>query len=158
MYTSLEQTHHHYHRKAPVLSKVTSSPEVRRQRTGPSGRHERAVRRRERPLRVRHRHERLTVPMELATALHHSAQRPRPVVEVPREEAGHVLNFAPRGPRTLPPGTPPGVLLDPEPQVRAVTVGYVVPRLVCRRWPRQWRPLRPKGSTPPRSASSLPLL
>ena len=54
--------------------------------------------------------------VDLATALHHSAQRLRPVVEVPREEAGHVLNFAPRGPRTLPP---------PEPQVRAATVDHV---------------------------------
>ena len=44
-----------------------------------------AKRRRDRWLRAWHRHKRLTVAMELATALHNSAQRPKTVVEVPRE-------------------------------------------------------------------------
>ena len=38
-----------------------------------------------RQLRAWHCRERLTVATELATALHHNAQRPRLVVEVPRE-------------------------------------------------------------------------
>ena len=54
-----------------------------------------AVRRRERLLRAWHRHERLTVAMELATALHHSAQRPgKKVVEEPEEEEVHVPHDA----------------------------------------------------------------
>ena len=44
-----------------------------------------AQRPRERGLRAWHRHERWTVAMELAIALHHSAQRPKPVVQVPSE-------------------------------------------------------------------------
>ena len=53
--------------------------------------------------------------MALARALHHSAQR----VEAPREEGEKY--FAPRRQKPPPPGKRPGVLLDPEPQVRSVT-------------------------------------
>ena len=49
-------------------------------------------------------HERLTVAMELATALHHSAQRPgKKVVEEPEEEEVHVPHNTPRGLKTPPP-------------------------------------------------------
>ena len=62
------------------------------------------VRRRERRFRAWHRHERLTVAMELTTALHHSAQRPgKKVVEEPEEEEVHVPHDAPRGLKTPPP-------------------------------------------------------
>ena len=50
--------------------------------------------------------------MELATALHHSAQRPRPVVEEPREEAGHETYCGLRAPMPLPPGTRPAPLSE----------------------------------------------
>ena len=50
--------------------------------------------------------------MELATALHHSAQRPRPVVEEPREEAGHETYCGLRAPMPLPLGTRPAPLSD----------------------------------------------
>ena len=49
-----------------------------------------ASRHRDRQLRVWHRHVRATVAMELATALHHSAQRPKStVVERPSEGEVH---------------------------------------------------------------------
>ena len=51
-----------------------------------------AKRRRDRWFRSWHRHVRTTVAMELATALHHSAQR----VEEPREEAGPVTHYGDR--------------------------------------------------------------
>ena len=50
--------------------------------------------------------------MELATALHHSAQRPRPVVVEPREEAGHETYCGLRAPMPLPPGTRPAPLSE----------------------------------------------
>ena len=78
-------------------------------------------RRRGRRLRAWHRHVRTTVAMELATALHHSAQR----VEAPREGVEHEKHVGLRAQKPPLPGTRPGVLLDPEPQVRAATVGYV---------------------------------
>ena len=68
-----------------------------------------------------HRHVRTTVAMEPATALHHSAQR----VEAPREGVEHEKHVGLRAQKPPLPGTRPGVLLDPEPQVRAATVGYV---------------------------------
>ena len=68
-----------------------------------------AARRRERQLRAWHRHERLTVAMELATALHHSAKRPRPVVEVPREGEEVESHSVPRHRETPPPPTRPTV-------------------------------------------------
>ena len=77
-----------------------------------------AMRRRHRQLRVFHRHERLTVRMELATVLHHSAQPTGPVVEEPREVEAQDTYAAPRGQKLLPPGTRPEVLKDPEPQGR----------------------------------------
>ena len=54
-------------------------------RDGGSARH-----RRDRQFRAWHRHVRTTVPMELATAIHHSAQR----VEGPREEKVHGTDTA----------------------------------------------------------------
>ena len=45
-------------------------------------------RRRDRQLRALHRHERLTVRMGLATALHHGSQRPK-TVEEPEEVESH---------------------------------------------------------------------
>ena len=80
-----------------------------------------AKRRRERQLRAWHRHVRTTVAMELATALHHSAQR----VEAPREGVEGEKDVGLRAQKAPLQGTRPGVLLDPEPQVRAATVGYV---------------------------------
>ena len=71
------------------------------------------------------RHVRTTVAMELA-ALHHSAQRPKSkVVEGPSEGEVRETYGAPRRLKALLPGKRSGVLLDPEPQVAAVTVGYV---------------------------------
>ena len=81
---------------------------------------------RERQLRAWHRHVRTTVAMELVTALHHSAQRPKSrVVEWPSEEEVHEKYAAPRRRTRPPPGTRPRVLRDLEPQALAATVGYV---------------------------------
>ena len=56
-----------------------------------------ARRRRDRQLRAFRPHELLTVKMDLATALHHSAQRPKKrVVEELEEEEVHKTNEAPR--------------------------------------------------------------
>ena len=74
-----------------------------------------AKRRRDR-LRAWHRHEQLTAAIELATALHHSAQRPKTVVEEPREEVVKVTHDAPRAQKTPPPGVRPGILAEPGPQ------------------------------------------
>ena len=64
----------------------------------------------------------MTVAMELATALHHSAQR----VEAPREGVEGETNDAPRRPKPPLPGKRPGVLLDPEPvQVVDAVTSYV---------------------------------
>ena len=59
--------------------------------------------------------------MELATALHHSAQR----VEVPREGVEGEQLYAPRRPKLPLPGKRPGLPPEPESPVRAATVGYV---------------------------------
>ena len=84
--------------------------------------HGSAMRRRERQLRAWHRHVRMTVAMELATALHHSAQR----VEAPSEGVEGETNDAPRRPKPPLPGKRPGVLLDPEPvQVVDAVTSYV---------------------------------
>ena len=75
--------------------------------------HGAAWRRRERQLRAWHRHERMTVAMELATALHHSAQR----VEAPREGVEGETNDAPRRPKPPLPGKRPAPLEEvAEPQ------------------------------------------
>ena len=65
-----------------------------------------ARRRRDRQLRA-FRHEPLTVRVKLAAALQHSAQPTGPVVEEPREEAGHETYNSPRAPMPVPPGTRP---------------------------------------------------
>ena len=80
-----------------------------------------ARRRRERQLRAWHRHVRTTVAMELATALHHIAQR----VEAPREGVAHEMNVGQRAQKRPLPGKRPGLPPEPEPQVRAATVGHV---------------------------------
>ena len=81
-----------------------------------------AKRWRDRRLRAWHRHVRTTVAMELPTALHHSAQR----VEVPREGVEGEQHYAPRRPKPPLPGTRPAPLSEvSQPQVGAVTVGYV---------------------------------
>ena len=67
-----------------------------------------AQRPRERGLRAWHRHERLTVTMEQATALHHSAQRPKPVVEVPSEGVEGETYSVSRHQMPPSPGTRPG--------------------------------------------------
>ena len=77
------------------------------------GRFGAAKRRRDRQLRAFHPHEQLTVRMELATALHHSSQRPKSrVVEGPSEEEVHEHCGAPRRQKRPPPGTRPGVPQD----------------------------------------------
>ena len=72
-----------------------------------------AMRRRQRRLRAMPRHGRQTVAMELAAALHHSRC------------AGPWTYAGLRAQKTASPGERPGVLTEPEPQGRAVTVGYV---------------------------------
>ena len=72
-----------------------------------------AARRRQRRLRLWLKHERQTVAMELAAALRHSRDGER------------VTNYGLRAPKTASSGQRPGVLTEPEPQGRAVTVGYV---------------------------------
>ena len=73
-----------------------------------------AKRRRERRLRSWWRHERMSVAAALAEAHHHSAPK-----------VGAEPYNAPRSQKTASAGTRPGVLKDPEPQVRAATVGCV---------------------------------
>ena len=65
-----------------------------------------AKRRRVRLLRAWHRHVHTTVAMELATALHHSAQR----VEVPREGEIHEKHVVPRAQKRPLPGTRPQLI------------------------------------------------
>ena len=62
----------------------------------------------------------MAVAMELATALHHSAQPAGPVVAGPREVEEQDKYEASRRQKAPPPGAHPGVLKEPE-----VTVGYV---------------------------------
>ena len=75
-----------------------------------------ARRRRERRLRSMLRHERMAVAMAVAESLHHSAQRPEKARarEVEEQDQHEAL----RRQKAPPPGKPPGVLKDPEPQGR----------------------------------------
>ena len=84
-----------------------------------------AARRRGRRLRAWHRHVKMAVAMELATALHHSAQPAGPVVAGPREVEEQDKYEASRRQKAPPPGAHPGVLKEPEVQLEAATVGYV---------------------------------
>ena len=68
-----------------------------------------AKRRRDRQLRAFRRHELLTVRMELAAALHHSAQR----VEARREVEEPETHVGLRTQKTPPPGTQPACLREP---------------------------------------------
>ena len=93
--------------------------------------HDRATsarRRRDRQLRAWHRHVRTTVAMELATALHRSAQRPKSkVVEGPSEGEVRETYDALRRQKALrsSPRKWSGVMLDPERQMMwHATVGY----------------------------------
>ena len=54
--------------------------------------------------------------LELATALHHSAQRPKTVVEVPRVVEAHETNNALWRQKEPPQGARPGILAEPGPQ------------------------------------------
>ena len=74
-----------------------------------------AARRRGRRLRAWLRHVRTTVAMELATALHHSAQR----VEVPGDGEVREQHFGLRAQNRPLPGTRPAPLLEVLPQVSA---------------------------------------
>ena len=64
-----------------------------------------ARRRRERQHRAWHRHERMTVAMELAVALHHSA--PKTVMEVPQEGVEREQHCVPRHHKPPPRGRGP---------------------------------------------------
>ena len=91
-----------------------------------------------------HRHHRTTVAMELATALHHSAQGlNKRVVEEPREEELPVKHNATSGQiATLPWGVPPAHPLDVSAQPLLVAATCVFFSCVCHRW----RALRLKPS------------
>ena len=90
-----------------------------------------AQRRRQRRLRSWWRHEQQSIAAALAAATHHSAQqngalRSQKTATRASEEAGSETYHAPRGPKTLPPGTRPAP--PPEvagPQGAAATAGYV---------------------------------
>ena len=94
-----------------------------------------AQRRRERRLRSWLKHERLTVAMELAAALHHSrdggpgshnALRGQKAASSGREGEVREPYDALRGQKRPPPGTRPAPLAEvAQPQWGAVTVGYV---------------------------------
>ena len=88
-----------------------------------------AARRRQRQLRAFRRHVQMAVKLELATALHHSAQR----VEGPREGEVHEKHDGLRAQKRPLLGTRPAPLAEVAgPQVRAGMVGYMpasVPRL-----------------------------
>ena len=51
--------------------------------------------------------------MEVAAALHHSAQRPKTVVEEPQEEVENVTRDGLRAQKSPPPGTQPAALREP---------------------------------------------
>ena len=76
-----------------------------------------AERPRERGLRAWESHERLTAAMELAPALHHTAQRPKLVVEVPSEGVVGETYSVSRQQMPASPGTRPVALREPGPQV-----------------------------------------
>ena len=81
----------------------------------------------------------VTVAMELETALNHSAQRPRSVVEEPEEGEVNETHEAQRRQNTPHPGTRPSILKELEPQVGDAATSYVaaasrslmVPRLAA---------------------------
>ena len=90
-----------------------------------------AQRRRQRRLRSWWRHEQQSIAAALAAATHHGAQqngalRSQKTATRASEEAGSDTYYAPRGLKTLPPGTrpaPPSEVAGP--QGAAATVGYV---------------------------------
>ena len=73
-----------------------------------------AKRRRDRQFRASRRHEQLTVRMELAAALHHSAQPARPVLEGPSEGKVRETYDALRRLKAPLPEKRPGIPLEPE--------------------------------------------
>ena len=93
-----------------------------------------AKRRRQRRLRSWLRHEQQTVAAVLATVFHHSypkvdtahdGLRAQRTVTSTREGEVHEKHAGLRAQNRPLPGTRPGVLPDPEPQVRAATAGCV---------------------------------
>ena len=83
-------------------------------------------RRRDRQLRAWHRHVLLTVAMELATTLRHSAQPAGLVVGGPREEEVHETHYGLRAKKRPSPGTRPAPLAEVAgPLEVAATAGYV---------------------------------
>ena len=62
--------------------------------------------------------------MGLAAALHHSAQRPKTVVEEPKEEVENVTRDGLRAQKSPPPGERPGILAEPGPQRSDRTVRH----------------------------------
>ena len=90
-----------------------------------------AQRRRQRRLRSWWRHGQQSIAAALAAATHHSAQqngalRSQKTATRAREEAGSETYYAPRGLKTLPPGTRLALLSEVAgPQGAAATGGYV---------------------------------
>ena len=90
-----------------------------------------AQRRRQRRLRSWWRHEQQSIAAALAAATHHRAKqngtpRSQRTATRAREEAGSKTNYAPRGPKTLPPRMRPASPSEVAgPQVAAATVGCV---------------------------------
>ena len=68
--------------------------------------------------------------MDLAAALHHSAQRPKTVVEEPKEEVENVTRDGLRAQKSPPPGVRPGSLLDSGPQRSDRTVRHSAGKLL----------------------------
>ena len=110
----LNHPYHHHHHHQPFHSNRSilfalnccGTPAVATSERGA------AVRRREHWLRALHRHERMTVAAELATALHH--------VEAPREGVELEKNVGLRAQKPSLQGKRPGLPPEPEPLGRAV--------------------------------------
>ena len=136
-----QQQHHHPHHHHNRFSQVARTGELyRRTPVVATGDHAggdagAARRRRERQLRTWAKHERLSVAMALAVAVHHSAGPSTKKVMERRErqeEAEHETHKALWGPKTPPSGQRPGLLTEPAPQWRleaAARVSVVVPTL-----------------------------
>ena len=131
----LRYTHceYHHHQQLSILKSaffcVTCLMEA-------SGQHSSGAsqRRKQRRMRSWWRHEQVSIAAAVATALHHSSYRGGGVVRRPtgtkdsgnREGEVHEKHVVPREQKRPLPGTRPEPLEEvPEPQVGAVTVGYV---------------------------------
>ena len=131
--------HHHNHHTVVFLRSAFCVNLAKTLAVAMSERDGAAKRRRERRLRSWAKHERQTVAMALAEALHHSA---------------------PRRPKTAGAGVRPGVLEDPEPRRETEHELHAAPRGLkprlpgCRRSRRSWLVRRRRCWTPPPSPSS----